>query len=147
MDQTELAPGFQIFWFDSFEGLPENWHENAAKGAYSTNGAIPDIQDHRVRFIPGLFQESLPKFMKDFSTRKRTVLHMDADLYSSTFYALSQCDSVIKPETILVFDEFTACGNKDEFAALYDYCRSHYRKWKIVAARDDFVKIAIKIIQ
>ncbi len=72
---------------------------------------------------------------------------MDADLYSSTFYALSQCDSVIKPETILVFDEFTACGNKDEFAALYDYCRSHYRKWKIVAARDDFVKIAIKIIQ
>ncbi|MBK6478379.1 MAG: hypothetical protein IPF93_08815 [Saprospiraceae bacterium] len=42
------------------------------------------IQDRRAGLIKGLFQDTLPKFpgWKDFTSR--TVIHMDADLYTST---------------------------------------------------------------
>jgi hypothetical protein len=44
------------------------------------------------------------------------VVHYDADLYSSTLFALTKID-ILKQDYIAVFDEFTG----DETRALYDY--------------------------
>ena len=42
--------------FDTFTGLPEDWG-NFKAGAMSTNNSVPDINDQRVKFHQGLFQD------------------------------------------------------------------------------------------
>ena len=57
--------------FDSFEGLPEDWNRYTPKGAYSTDGVIPEVNDERVRFFKGLFQDTLADYelpQHDFGT-------------------------------------------------------------------------------
>ncbi len=55
-------PSSRLFGFDSFEGLPEDWPFRLRKGAFDTNGRVPDVEDSR-DFIVGWFQEPLPRFM------------------------------------------------------------------------------------
>lgn len=52
----------------------------------------------------------------------------------------------IKPGTVLIFDEFDARSFTDEYAALKDYCKACLKKYKILAARKDFVKLALEIM-
>src|SRR5581483_8062137 len=47
--------------FDSFEGLPEDWRPGLGTGHFST-GRIPQIDDARVSFQVGWFDDTLPKF-------------------------------------------------------------------------------------
>lgn len=133
----------RFYGFDSFEGLPEAW-ENAGKdkGHFSRNGSVPNVKDNRAAFIKGWFQESLRPFLAAFEPKNRLVLHMDADLYSSTLFALMHMDAYVQPGTIIFFDEFVGV---DEFAAFYHYCKSCMREWKIIAARNDLVKLAVEI--
>ena len=133
----------RFYGFDSFEGLPEDWiHE---KGSYSTNGILPETSDDRVEFVKGLFQDTVDDFSLKFTTQNRLVLHMDADLYSSTLYVLMNMGRHIRPGTVVLFDEFTSRSYTDEFAALQDYCTACYREYSIVATRSDFVKLAVEI--
>lgn len=138
-------PGSRFYGFDSFEGLPEHWHTDAPKGAYTTKGRIPQTDDPRAEFVVGLFQDTVETFARNFKPQNRLVLHMDADLYSSTLYCLMNFNTHIRPGTIILFDEFNARGFTDEFAALQDYCRACYRDYKIVACRNDYAKLAIEI--
>ena len=77
-----------FFGFDTFEGLPENWGA-FSKGDMKAN--IPQVNDSRTAFHKGLFQETLPLFIQstNFNSNKRKVIHMDADLFSSTLYVLT----------------------------------------------------------
>lgn len=136
----------RFFGFDSFEGLPEDWHSNAPKGTFSRKGSIPQIDDSRVKFIKGLFQKSLPQFLESFFVQNRLVVHFDSDLYSSTLYTMVSLDKFITSGNIFVFDEFTARGCTDEYAALHDYCIACYRDYKVLCGRKDFAKIAIEIV-
>ena len=45
--------------FDTFEGLPEDWHNEKA-GSYSSDGKIPKIEGGE--FIVGKFEDTLPEF-------------------------------------------------------------------------------------
>ena len=89
--------------FDSFEGLPEAggpWQE----GQFDVAGQMPRIDDHRVRFHKGWFDDTL----KDYSPPAHDVLvvNLDADLYSSTRTVLTALRPWIRPGTLLYFDEF-----------------------------------------
>ena len=88
--------------FDSFEGLPEDWHIYAPKGDLSTNGNIPEIDDPRVQFFKGLFEETLPTYV--LPAHESLVINLDADLYSSTIYVLNTLRKSIQPGTYLYFD-------------------------------------------
>ena len=90
------------YGFDTFEGIPEDWHEEKA-GTYSSGGSIPTIDGGQ--FIVGKFENTLPEF---FSTARplASVINFDADLYSSTICALNHAKPVIDHYTILIFDEF-----------------------------------------
>ena len=133
----------RFFGFDSFEGLPEHWQScNLEKGNFSTQGQPPTIADPRGRFVKGLFNESLLPFLKTYDARNRMVIHVDADLCSSTLYALMTMDPFIKRGTLIVFDDF---GPADEFAAFYHYTKACMRTWKIVATRKDYIKFAVVI--
>jgi len=108
-----------VHGFDSFEGLPEAWHEEP-KGTYSTKGTQPTVQEN-VILHTGLFEETLPDFIQTYPSPIR-FMNIDCDLYSSTKTVLDFLSPQIVPGTIIVFDEYI--GNEqwreDEFKAFQE---------------------------
>jgi O-methyltransferase len=108
-------PGSIFIGLDSFEGLPDSWGA-LPKGSYSAQDKIPNIADSRVSFIKGWFQDTWDKLDSQIQSRSNLVVHYDADIYSSTLFALSKIDG-LHQEYFAIFDEFTG----HETRALYDY--------------------------
>jgi Macrocin-O-methyltransferase (TylF) len=115
-------PASEFVGFDSFEGLPEAWTliggTRFDAGTFSTGGALPKINDTRVHFVKGWFQNTLPTYLREHPLRdeKVTLIHYDADLYSSTLFILSSLWQVAHNYYFL-FDEFRV----DEVIALHDF--------------------------
>lgn len=123
--------GSRFVGFDSFEGLPEDWHSGKRKGAFNTNGKRPEIADPRVSFVAGWFQQSLRGFMAAYAPQGRLVIHVDCDLYSSTLYCLTTLDPVISAGTLIVLDDFFDALHV--YRALSDYCSAYVRQYNLVA--------------
>jgi O-methyltransferase len=136
-------PRSRFFGFDSFEGLPEQWN-GAPAGTYSASGKLPAIDDARVQFIVGWFQQSLPKFLATYRPENPLVIHNDSDLYSSTLFTLTSLNSFIKPGTLVIFDEFY--DPIHEYRALFEYACSYMRKFRVVAATPNFTQTAVQIL-
>lgn len=134
----------RFYGFDSFEGLPEDWNDGAKRGAYSAGGHVPQIEDPRVEFVTGWFQDTLPTFLRSFRPRSRLLIHNDCDLYSSTLYSLTMLNSIIVSGTIIMFDEFYDAVN--EYRALHDYATSYRRRFKIVSHTSGFTQAAIEVL-
>lgn len=92
--------------FDSFRGLPEDWFATMDKGMFDLNGEVPQVDDKRVRFVNGWFQNTLPNFLAQTEVRGDLIVHYDADLYSATLFVLMQIDALKLPY-LAIFDEFT----------------------------------------
>jgi len=95
-------PDAQLVGFDSFEGLPEDWRPGLGKGHFSTGG-VPEINDERVTFVKGWFEESLPGFR--VPEHDQLILIIDCDLYSSADTVLRWVEPHIVPGTLIYFDE------------------------------------------
>jgi O-methyltransferase len=95
----------QLHGFDSFEGLPEDWIGVDFKGRFSAGGQAPQIDDPRVRFFKGWFNQTLPDYK--LPPHEELILILDADLYSSTIFVLNTLENAIVPGTYLYFDEFS----------------------------------------
>jgi hypothetical protein len=94
----------ELHGFDTFEGLPQRWNPDKGEGFFSTEGAVPRIDDPRVHFHKGMFQDTLPEF--EWPDHDVLVVNMDADLYSSTIFVLRQIEDRLVPGSYLYFDEF-----------------------------------------
>lgn len=136
-------PDSLFFGFDTFEGLPENWHL-FKKGEMSPDGKIPAIDDTRVKFIKGLFQDTVIKFLKEYTNDKRKVINMDADLYSSTLFVLTSLAPYLNKGDIIIFDEFGVPLH--EFKAFTEFVNSFYIRYEVIAAVNNYFQIAIKIL-
>lgn len=98
-------PNSKLHGFDTFEGLPESWADTSyPPGYFSTGGKLPQIDDPRVQFFKGLFEETLPHYQ--LPPHEVLILMLDADLYSSTAYVLNTLTDAIVPGTYIYFDEF-----------------------------------------
>ncbi|MFH1005848.1 MAG: class I SAM-dependent methyltransferase [Bacteroidota bacterium] len=135
--------------FDTFTGLPEDWNV-FKEGAMSTEGKTPDVNDSRATFVKGLFQDTLPKFLKEFFYDKskltagnRKVIHLDADLYTSTLYVLTSFASFLKAGDILLFDEFVVPHH--EFLAFENFTSSYRINYEVIGAANNYYFLAIKI--
>ncbi len=121
--------------FDTFTGLPEVWQRNfamVARNTFDAGGTIPVVEDDRCNFEVGLFQHTLRPFVNSLERTKydRVVIHIDADLYSAVLFALCECDSILHPGDIIIFDEFSNVFN--EFKALDDWRRAYLRNYEVL---------------
>jgi hypothetical protein len=115
------SAGSRFYGFDSFEGLPEDWRGMVAE-RFDVDGAAPLIEDERVKFVKGWFQDSLPGRMDELaaaSEGRSPVVHFDADLYSSTLYLLFALGERFK-RYHFIFDEFSG----HETRALHNYIQA-----------------------
>ena len=119
--QLNQSPNSRFYGFDSFLGLPEEWRGMEA-GHFSTAGEIPDIGDERVQFVKGWFQETLPPLLdklKAESENRALLVHLDADLYSSTLFVLATLARRFQ-EFHCIFDEYSG----HEIRALYNFLQA-----------------------
>jgi hypothetical protein len=132
------------FWgFDTFEGLPEDWHL-FKKGDMYFN--IPEVNDSRATFIKGLFQNTFFDFLKNHPPKKDAikVIHMDADLFSSTLFILSSFAPYLNKGDIILFDEFNVPNH--EFAAWDIFVKSYYVNYEVIGSVNNFYQTAFRFL-
>lgn len=116
-------PGATLVGFDSFEGLPEDWRHDIKSGHFRTGGP-PQIDDSRVSFQVGWFDDTLPRFI--VPEHDQLIVNVDSDLYSSALTVLHWIEPHVRPGTLFYFDEF--CDRDHEMRAFSEWCsRSSYR--------------------
>ena len=135
-------PASRFYGFDTFAGLPEDFGPYK-KGTFSSNFAVPEINDSRGKFYTGLFQQTLPGFLKEFNSTNQTVLMLDADLYSATLYTLATLAPVLKKGDIIFFDEFVVPTH--EFMAYENFMKSWYFELELIAAANNYYFVAFKV--
>lgn len=143
-------PASRFYGFDSFEGLPEDWvhfFSTTRAREFSTAGRLPVIKDTRVEFVKGWFLDTVNPFLKSGALRgrKNFVIHLDADLYSSTLYVLTKFDFLIESgeNLILIFDEFS--GVVHEFRAFIDYLSAYGRKIEPLANVNYYTNFTVRV--
>jgi hypothetical protein len=142
--ENNRHPESSFIGFDSFEGLPEEWAGQPA-GAFSTDGQVPLIDDARCHFVKGLFQESLPGWLDGREFPRRTVVHLDADLYTSTLVVLTQCLPRLNAGSILIFDEFH--DPLHEYRAFRDAMAAYRRSFLPLCRADGWTHAAFQIVE
>ena len=140
--ENSKHPDSTFHGFDTFTGLPEDWNVFKA-GAMSTGGKLPDINDERVTFYKGLFQDTFPDFLQSFDTTRRCIFHMDADLYTSTLFVLTSAAPYMKPGDLILFDEFTV--PQHEYLAFKNFTESFRIDFEVIAAANNYYFLAVKL--
>lgn len=95
-------PGATFVGFDSFEGLPQDWRPGTPQGHFRTAGP-PQIDDPRVSFVAGWFDQTLPDF--PVPDHDQLIVNIDSDLYASADVVLRCLEPQLRPGTLIYFDE------------------------------------------
>jgi hypothetical protein len=137
-------PESRFVGFDTFTGLPERWRPTEPAGAFDANGNLPDIKDPRCSFEVGLFQKTLGRFISRNDLRRRLVVNLDADMFTSTLFVLTTLAPYLKSGDIIFFDEFSC--PLDEYRAFEEFVRSFRVEYKVVGAVYGYTRVSIKIL-
>lgn len=134
-------PDARFYGFDTFTGLPEAWGK--FKAGDMGNGNEPPVipNDQRHTFYQGLFQATLPGFLKTFDPSRRKVIHLDADIYSATLYVLTQIHPFLKAGDVLLFDEFNVPMH--EYKAFTEWVAAFYVDYEVLGAVNNYYQVAI----
>jgi hypothetical protein len=136
----------RFFGFDSFHGLVEDFANEwfvYRKGHFTTHGRIPETSDHRVTFVPGLFQESLCPFLSEYRPQRQLVINIDCDLHSSTLYVLATLDQLLNG-AVVIFDEFS--NPLHEFQAFHQYIAAFRKDYDVLAASGEYYSnVAVRL--
>lgn len=115
-----IAEVMPVTGFDSFEGLPEDWRPGFSKGRFATT-TIPQVPN--ADLVVGMFEDTIPDWTPPAPLG---LVHLDADLYSSTATVLKYLEPHLQPGCWIVFDEFHG----------YDGCEQHEaRAWEEFKSR------------
>ena len=104
--------GKEIYGFDSFEGLEEEWNMNDYNpiGRFSLNKKSPKVVKN-VNLIIGKVQNTLDNFLEQKKDKKIIFAHMDMDTYTPTSYTLNKIKPFLQKGSIILFDEFYGFPN------------------------------------
>jgi predicted O-methyltransferase YrrM len=114
---AEGRAGREVYGFDSFQGLPEDYRSHVREGAFAVDEppVVPGAE-----LVVGWFDDTLPGFL---ATHPGPVdfLHVDGDLYSSAVTVLDHVGPRLHAGSIVVFDEFFNFP---------DWQRHEFRAWQ-----------------
>ena len=91
----------EVFGFDSFAGLPEDWRLGYDAGEFAQEP--PEVEG--AELVVGLFADTLPGFLAAHPGPVAFV-HVDCDLYSSTATVLEHLAPRFVEGTVVLFDEY-----------------------------------------
>ena len=134
-----------IYGFDSFEGLKEDWlGTSVTKGTFDLKKKIPKLNSNVVP-ISGWIQDTLPKFL-DENKPKINFVHMDVDTYESSKFVLENIKPFLIKGAIILFDELYNFEGWDvgEYKALTEVLDE--KDYSFVSFSTDTSQAAIKIL-
>jgi len=99
---SRLRGNDQVYGFDSFEGLPEDWRSTFPRGTFGLT-QLPSVPG--AELVVGWFDRTLPAFLAEHGDPVM-FLHIDADLYSSAKTVLEHVGPRLVPGSVIVFDEY-----------------------------------------
>jgi hypothetical protein len=140
--QQNNHPESRFYGFDTFTGLPEDFGL-FKKGQFNNNNEPPKIDDARGKFYQGLFQQTVPSFVKELNNSRKNVVMMDADIYSATLYTLASLAPYLKEGDLIFFDEFSVPTH--EFKAFLDFTQSYYINLELLAATNNYYFVAFRV--
>lgn len=141
-----LYPNHQLYGFDSFMGIPEDWNEESA-GSYSAGGKLPKVANN-VSLIHGWFDKTIPVFAEQ-NHETLALLNVDCDLYSSTKTIFDCLGDRIIEGTVIIFDEYicNASWKEDEFKAFQEWVVANNVTYEYLAASFYTKQTAVRILK
>ncbi|ORV54277.1 hypothetical protein AWC05_16805 [Mycobacterium florentinum] len=147
-----LNPEQQIWGFDSFDGLPEQWARTditVPQGTFRVNveGWMPPVL-HNVGLVKGMFHETLPRFREEIlKSTPIAFLHVDCDIYASTKEIFDQLTDNIVSGTVIVFDEFYNYpgAEEHEFKAFQEFMERTGKQAVYLAYNQLFEQAVVQI--
>jgi O-methyltransferase len=131
--------------FDTFTGLPEDWGGVRA-GTFTQQGKPPDVNDARCSFHVGLFNQTLPLYLANARLNRRTVVHVDPDLYSSTLYLLTMLAPQFKQGDILLLADFCSLRHPTHvFRAFHDFVAAYNLDYSVLASSNFGHQVAARV--
>jgi len=136
---------FNIFLFDSFEGLPEYddrkdlnpaWSRGQFKGSLDSIKSIvkeiaPEVME-RTKFIKGFYENTLTADLrKELNGYPPSLVNVDVDYYKSAKTVIEWIYPICQDGTIFYFDDiFEYLGNlsKGEYRAIKEFNRDHLKE-------------------
>ena len=134
-----------IYGFDSFEGLREDWlGTTVTKGTFDLKKKIPKLNKNVIPIL-GWIHETLPNFIKE-KKPKINFVHMDVDTYETTKFVLETIKPHLINGAIILFDELYNFEGWDvgEYKALTEIFDE--KDYKFVSFSIDTAQAAIKIL-
>ncbi len=114
---AKARDGREVYGFDSFKGLPEDYRQHVRTGAFGLD-AVPEVKG--AELVVGWFDDTLPGFLAEHPGPV-SFLHVDGDLYSSAKTVFDLVGPRLQVGSVVIFDEFFN----------YPGWRAHeYRAWQ-----------------
>jgi hypothetical protein len=148
-------PGKTIYGFDGWQGLPEKFND-LPTGHFAQK--LPEVL-FNCQLVRGWFGErplqdksGIPEFTaRDFAsthTAPIALLHLDADLYSSTRTVLNAFVKHIVPGTVILFNEYWnhPTWKKHEFKAWQEHCKIYGVGYEYIAYASDHQEVAVRVL-
>jgi len=132
-----------VYGFDSFDGLPETWRAGFRTGMFDTD-VVPDVPG--AELVVGLFADTLPGFLSAHPGPV-DLLHLDADLYSSTVEVLRHVGPRLRAGSVVVFDEFFNYPGwqRHEARAWREYVEATGTAFRYAAYTHDNEQVVVRI--
>jgi hypothetical protein len=148
-------PNKTIFGFDSWQGLPEKFNDlPAGHFAQPLPEVLPNCQLVQGWFgaRPAQDQSGIAEFtVQTFANEHQepiALLHLDADLYSSTKTVLDVFADQIVPGTVILFNEYWnhPTWKKHEYRAWQEHCKAHGVKYEYIGYASDHQEVAVRVL-
>jgi hypothetical protein len=135
-----LKNGCDTFYaFDSFQGIGgtlENEQGHFLDGQYAAsvdtlryNLTFNNVDDSRVRIVPGFFQDTLQdRKPSDVGITTASIVHIDTDVYEPARLALEFISPALPQGALLLFDDYdqlAASNDRGERRAIRDWLAGH----------------------
>ena len=145
MIADHFGDGVTVHGFDSFEGLPEEWHGRPL-GTFHMHGKLPQVRSN-VKLHKGWFEDTVAPFASARKSEPIAFIHIDCDLYSSTKTVFDALGANLVPGSVILFDEyFNYPGWREhEYRAFQELVQARSLKYRYLSYNQHEFNAAVQI--